>query len=261
LTNDSNPDGDTLTATQLLPPAHGSLTLNEDGSFTYDPDDGFTGTDSFTYGVSDGRATDTAIVTLTVGDPIAPVPGYDSFGTAVNTPLAVGPTELLSNDLSVSGNALSATVIQGPQNGQLQFNPDGSFTYTPHTGFSGVDEFQYAVNDGQTTSAPAVVTIAVGVPANTAPHTMADDLITAGNTPLTISHADLVGNDGDNDLDGLTAYVISQPANGTVVNNNDGTFTYTPNPNFRGNDTFYYTAFDGQADSIPTVVTISVDPL
>ena len=67
-------------------------------------------------------------------------------------------------------------------------------------------------------------------------------------------------NDVDPDAgpDPLTPYVVSDPAHGTLDYNDDGTFTYTPDPGYEGTDTFLYTAYDGQADSTPTTVIITV---
>ena len=67
LANDTDPDGDALTAVLITPPASGALTLNPNGGFTYAPPAGFTGPANFTYAADDGLTTDTAIVTITVG--------------------------------------------------------------------------------------------------------------------------------------------------------------------------------------------------
>jgi hypothetical protein len=69
LNNDNDPDGDPLTAVLESVPDDGSVTLNADGSFTYTPDSGFFGTDTFSYEIDDGQGgTDTAVVTITVNE-------------------------------------------------------------------------------------------------------------------------------------------------------------------------------------------------
>src|SRR5262249_32292279 len=65
-------------------------------------------------------------------------------------------------------------------------------------------------------------------------------------------------NDSDPDLDGLTARLRTSPQHGSLQLNDDGTFTYTPNPAYLGFDSFSYTAFDGAEDSDPAVVTLNV---
>ena len=163
LANDSDPNGDPLSAALVSGPTNGALTLDADGSFTYTPVLDFNGTDSFIYRASDGRGgTATATVTLTgtpVDDPARA--NDDSYATAANTPLTVAAAQgVLANDVDPEGDAFSASLVSGPANGTLTLDPDGSFTYTPGVGFEGQDSFIYAVTGGAT----ATVTIGVGTP-------------------------------------------------------------------------------------------------
>jgi hypothetical protein len=266
LANDTDADGDTLTIFDATLPTNGTFTDGGNGTVIYTPNPGFTGTDTFTYQLTDGQdVSDIATVTITVGDATptdnsAPVPGFDSLATAAGTPITIHDDDLLANDFDAEGDPLTVTITQTPTNGLLVLNPDGTHTYTPAAGFTGVDTFTYAVNDGYTDSAySAVVTINVGTPPNTPPNANTDALFTPADTPRTITQDDLLGNDFDPNADTLIAFVISQPANGTVeYNQQDGTYTYIPNTGFTGTDTFYYTAYDGKADSTPTAVTITV---
>jgi large repetitive protein len=266
LANDTDADGDTLTIFDATLPTNGTFTDGGNGTVIYTPKPGFTGTDTFTYQLTDGQdVSDIATVTITVGDATptdnsAPVPGFDSLATAAGTPITIHDDDLLANDFDAEGDPLTVTITQTPTNGLLVLNPDGTHTYTPAAGFTGVDTFTYAVNDGYTDSAySAVVTINVGTPPNTPPNANTDALFTPADTPRTITQDDLLGNDFDPNADTLIAFVISQPANGTVeYNQQDGTYTYIPNTGFTGTDTFYYTAYDGRADSTPTAVTINV---
>ena len=94
LGNDTDPDGDPLTAILGTGPTNGTLALNADGSFSYTPNAESSGTDSFTYTASDGQGgTDTATVTITVAsvnDP--PVATDDAYPTDEDTPLTVACT-------------------------------------------------------------------------------------------------------------------------------------------------------------------------
>ncbi|MDF0597694.1 cadherin-like domain-containing protein, partial [Psychromarinibacter halotolerans] len=133
LANDTDIDGDTLSSIVATGPSNGTLSLNPDGSFTYDPDADFNGTDSFTYLVDDGNGgTDTATVSLTVNavndDPVAV---DDSYVTDEDTSLVISLPGVLANDTDIDGDTLSSVVATGPSNGTLSLNPDGSFTYTP----------------------------------------------------------------------------------------------------------------------------------
>jgi VCBS repeat-containing protein len=170
LANDSDDDGDPLTAVLVSGAAHGTVTLNPNGSFDYQPEAGFSGDDAFTYQASDGLGlSEVAMVSITM-NPAAnqrPVAVNDHFTTTVDQPLSVPAPGLLGNDSDPDGDSLTAVLFSGPQNGTVALNPDGSFVYTPNAGFQGRDSFIYRTFDGQTNSALAAVTIYV----NAAPPT------------------------------------------------------------------------------------------
>ena len=119
LGNDTDADGNPLSAGSATDPAHGSVTLNANGSFTYTPDANYNGPDSFDYTVSDGQGgTDTATVTITVtavND--APVAGDDTYTTDEDTPLTVAAPGVLGNDTDVESTALTAGSATDPPHG------------------------------------------------------------------------------------------------------------------------------------------------
>ena len=137
LANDSDPDGDPITAVLVSGPAHGTLTLNANGTFSYRPNLGWSGTDTFTYKVTDGTAESSpATVTLTVNpvnDP--PVAAADSYTTAEDTPLSVPAPGVLANDSDEEGATLTPTVVSYPSRGSLTLNADSRRrrTATPST--------------------------------------------------------------------------------------------------------------------------------
>jgi hypothetical protein len=100
----------------------------------------------------------------------------------------------------------------------------------------------------------------VGVPANATPTAGTDQLTTTVGTPLTIGCNELLANDTDTDGPlSLVPWDVSDPFHGILQRNEaDGTFVYTPEQGYVGVDSFYYTAYDMEADSIPTLVTITV---
>ena len=181
------------------------MTLNANGSFTYTPTAGFSGTDSFTYNAKDagGNPSNTATVTLTVTDN-APVANNDAYSTLAETPLTVtAAAGVLANDTDADGDPLTAALVTGPANGTLTLNTDGSFTYTPNAGFRGADSFTYQANDGTLNSAtPATVTLTVN---DNAPVATADSYATDENTTLTVAAAGVLTNDTDADGDPLTS--------------------------------------------------------
>jgi VCBS repeat-containing protein len=166
LVNDSDVDGDALSAVLVSGPANGSLTLNADGSFTYTPDADWNGSDSFTYRAADsgapGLTSNVVTVSITV-DAVndAPVASSNNYTVDADAALTVPAAGVLANDSDVDGDALAAAIVTGPANGTLAFSTDGSFTYTPNAGFSGSDGFTYVVSDGTTTSSIAAVTVEV----------------------------------------------------------------------------------------------------
>ncbi|MBF4193775.1 beta strand repeat-containing protein, partial [Mycolicibacterium phlei] len=261
LANDTDVDGGTLSATLTTEPAHGTVTVNTDGSFTYTPVANYNGTDSFTYTVSDGQggtAVGTVNITvIAVND--APVAVTDNYSVNEDTVLTVpAGTGLLANDTDVDGGALTVIANTNPAHGTLTLNPNGTFTYTPHENYNGADSFTYTVSDGQGGTAVGTVNITVN-PVNDRPVAVNDSFNTDEDTPL---NGNVLTNDIDVDGDTLSATLVMGPNNGTLTLNSNGTFTYTPNANFYGTDTFFYRVNDGTVNGQTAgVVTITVTPV
>ncbi|HEY3322176.1 MAG TPA: Ig-like domain-containing protein [Planctomycetota bacterium] len=262
LSNDTDIDGGALSAIKVTDPAHGTVTLNADGSFTYTPAANYNGPDSFTYKANDGTAdSNIATVNITVNpvnDP--PVANDDSYSTNEDTPLTINAAGVLSNDTDIDGGALSAIKMTDPAHGTVTLNADGSFIYTPAANYNGPDSFTYKVNDGTADSNIATVNITVN-PVNDPPVANDDSYSTNEDTPLTINAAGVLSNDTDIDGGALSAIKVTDPAHGTVALNADGSFTYTPAANYNGPDSFTYKANDTFADSNVATVNITVNPV
>ena len=259
LGNDTDIDGDALTAAVVTGPSHGTLLLNANGSFTYTPAANYNGGDSFTYRANDGTAnSNVATVTITlaaVND--APVANNDSFTTAEDTTAIVVAPGLLSNDTDVEGDPLTAILVSGPTHGTVTLNPNGSLTYTPATNYNGLDSFTYKANDGTADSNIATVTITV-TPVNDPPIAVNDSYSTNEDTTLTVAAPGVLANDVDVDGDALTVSVVSSPSHGTLTLNTNGSVSYSPAANYNGPDSFTYKARDGVADSNVATVSITV---
>jgi VCBS repeat-containing protein len=263
LQNDTDPNSDNLSVTLVSGPSNGSLTLNSDGSFDYTPNANFNGQDSFTYEASDGNGgTDQATVTITVHSVNDPVSASDdAYSTDQGQTLSVNAPGVLQNDSDPDGDNLTVSqVLSNPSNGTVTLNSDGSFDYTPNGGFSGQDSFTYEVSDGNGSTAPATVTITVNN-VNDAPTAQNDTYTTDEDQPLTVNAPGILQNDSDPDSDTLTATLESGPSNGSLTLNGDGSFNYTPDTNFNGQDTFTYKAADGNGGMDQAVVTITVNPV
>ena len=235
-----NNTGGTLTNVQVSLPAVGNTTL-DGASLTLTPlarDDGPTSTS---------------------------VPG-DNFHTAFNTALNVAAgtaQDLLKNDFLGAPAAVIARFGGGTLGGavddhnagstvnsaghSLTVNADGSFSYTPASGFTGLFTFQYRLANG-VGSSTASVTVAVGVRPDAAP----ESFVVTGNTLLDTSLVpqSVLGNDTG---DALAITDNTSPASGTISLNSNGNFTYNPNAGFTGSDSFTYTIANGFGPKIATV--------
>ncbi len=247
------------------------LTADAAGSLTFvpDPADLTPAHDVLLYGVPQGE--DSSIVardriafvpaTIDVtgmNENTAPVAVDDAYATDENITLVIDAPGVLTNDTDAEEDPLTAKLIAEPDNGTLELGDDGSFTYTPDSGFSGVDTFTYVANDGLADSNLATVTITVNA-VNNAPIAVDDVYAAAVNTTLNVDAANgVLSNDIDQDGDALTAELVTGPANGTLDLASDGSFVYVPSADFVGADTFTYHASDGTDISEPATVTIDV---
>jgi len=238
-------DGDELTFEMVAGPALGTLVFHADGAFTYtaarQPTAGFVDTDYFTFRAYDGSAwSDPAEITITI-TPVndAPVAVDDEGSTSRNRAVTI---DALVNDSDPDGDPIHVASVTQPANGSAVVNPDGTVTYTPQAGWSGIDPFTYTVSDDS--GATVVATVTVTVQDNTAPSaTPGAFTVTEGAT-----HTGAVtGTDADGDA--LTFEVVTGPALGALVFQANGSFIYTaarqPTAGFVDTDYFTFRAFDG----------------
>lgn len=248
----SDADGDLLTFTLTTAPANGQVTIDANGNYTYTPNPNYNGSDSFAITVSDGNG-GTIIVNIPVTvTPVndAPVATSPAVSTAEDNPLSGKITVT-----DVDGDQTVISVTTQPINGTVIVNPDGTYIYTPNPDFNGIDSFTVTISDGNggttTLTIPITVTLVNDVPVISSPA-----ISTAEDTPktglITVS---------DPDGDPLTITVITQPAHGTVVVNQDGTYTYTPALNYNGPDRFTVTVSDGNGGTKTLTIPITVTPV
>jgi hypothetical protein len=151
--NDSDPDNDVLTITNVTEGSDGAVSYAGE-IVTYTPHSDFNGTDSFEYTVSDGDLADTATVVVTV-NPVndAPTAVNDSGATDQDTAVTV---DVLSNDNDPEGDPLTVASVTTPSYGGVSINVDGTVTYSPNGIFTGVDYFDYTASDGILTDTATV---------------------------------------------------------------------------------------------------------
>ncbi len=255
LDNDSDVEGDVITAVLDTDVAHGSLALQSDGSFSYTPQAGYVGADSFAYHANDGLVDSSVVnVTLTVENAV-PTAAADTYTTSQMVLLTVDTISVLDNDTDAGGDSLTAVLDTSVAHGQLNFNNDGTFSYTPDAGFKGTDSFNYHATDGLDDSNSVTVSLVVE---NIAPTANGDIYTTGSGQVLNIAAPGVLINDTDAGGDALTAVLDTDVAHGSLAFNADGSFSYTPDLGFNGEDTFTYHANDGTADTPTVIVTIQV---
>ncbi|MCF8459258.1 MAG: tandem-95 repeat protein [Flavobacteriales bacterium] len=266
--NDGDPDGDPLTVntTPASGPANGSVVLSPNGDYTYTPNPGFNGTDVFVYSVCDNGSPalcDEATVTIVVLPPFEPgndppFAGDDAALTPQGTPVG---GDLLANDFDPNGDniTINTTPVVGVSNGTLTINPDGTYDYTPNPTFIGTDQFVYRICDDGTPVLCATATCVITVYPDNNPPVATDDMnSTLVNVPVS---GNVTTNDWDPDGDNLTVTTtpLIGPSHGSVILNPNGSYTYTPNPGFNGEDSFTYVTCDDGVPSLCDTAEVSIE--
>ena len=272
----SDVDGDSLTFAKGTDPAHGTVTVDAQGNWTYTPAKDYNGADSFTITVSDGKG-GTATATVDIGvNPVNDPPKFDT-PTAGNGDPETGHYQATTDeDKPVSGKVTasdvdgdSLTFAKGtdPTHGTVTVDAQGNWTYTPAKDYNGADSFTITVSDGKGGTATATVDIGVN-PVNDPPKF---DTPTAGNgDPVTGHYSATTDEDkpvsgkvtaSDVDGDSLTFAKGTDPAHGTVTVDAQGNWTYTPAKDYNGADSFTITVSDGKGGTATATVDIGVNPV
>ncbi|MCO8272675.1 Ig-like domain-containing protein [Actinoplanes sp. TRM 88003] len=247
LANDTDANGDTRTIQSVGPPDHGTATITG-GQIVYQAPAGFSGDATFTYVVTDGADTDTATVVVTVGN-ATPTAADQSVHTAYDTAVRI---DALTGANDPNGDTLTVFGFTTPAHGSVAKNADGTLTYTPVTGWSGTDTFDFTIDDGRGGTDTKKITVVV---TNGAPVARPDSVTVPGGTVATI---DVLANDNDPNNDPLTVTIDAAPAHGTATVGTDGKVTYTPAAGYLGADSFHYTVTDGRGGQAGATVTVGV---
>ncbi|MDB5340240.1 MAG: thrombospondin, partial [Planctomycetaceae bacterium] len=241
--------------TLTTPATGGVAVVNPNGTYTYTPNANFNGADSFTYTITDtdgSTSTATVAVTVTAVDDV-PVAVADTLSVAEDSGTTSG--NLATNDIP-SGDGGNVWSLTTPAiNGVAVVNANGTYTYTPNANYNGADSFSYTITDADGDTSTAIVAITVA---------LVDDVPVAVNDTLTVAEDSglTTGNLATNDTpsgDGGNVWTLTTiAANGVAVVNPNGTYSYTPNANFHGSDSFSYTVTDIDGDTSIATVAITV---
>jgi hypothetical protein len=255
LSNDTDPDGDTLTVTAVQNTANTHGVVSVTGTtVTYTPAANYFGPADFTYTVSDGNGgNELGTVNITV-TPVqdAPVAVNDAKMTAEDTALVFPASDLSSNDTDADGDTLTVTAVNNTAstNGTVAL-AGGNVTYTPAANFNGAASFTYTVDDGHGNTATGTVNVTV---------TPVDDPAVAVDDTATVAEAtannviNVLANDTDVDSGTNTVASVTQPAHGTAAIGGGGAnVTYTPAASYCNEhpndppDSFTYTLSPGNS--------------
>ncbi|MEQ8319104.1 MAG: cadherin-like domain-containing protein, partial [Rhodospirillales bacterium] len=164
--NDTDVDGDALTVTSVSAGTGGVPVFDPDtAEVIFTPSDGFTGTATFSYTVSDGNGlTDTATATVSVAANATPDAAPDTAWTTVNAAILIGATDLLADDVDPDGDVISLTAVGNATGGTVSLDGNGDVVFTPDAGFTGQASFDYTIDDGKGATDTATVTVDVTTP-------------------------------------------------------------------------------------------------
>ncbi|MGE7825096.1 Ig-like domain-containing protein [Paenibacillus sp. NPDC093718] len=243
-------NGDSLTFTKGTDPGNGTVTVNPDGTWTYTPDPDFVGEDTFTVIVSDGKGgTSTSTVKVNVNEPPNQPPVTENYDVTTEKDASVTGSVYGTDP---DGDTLTYAIESNPKHGSVIVNPDGTWEYVPDPGYVGPDIFTVTVSDGKGGVTTSTVTVNVTDKPNKPPIASDENVTTEKDTSVT---GDVYGTDPDGDP--LTYIPGKQPGNGTVIVKPDGSWIYTPDPGFVGEDRFTVIVDDGKGGK--TEVEIIVD--
>ncbi|WP_411978678.1 tandem-95 repeat protein [Vibrio sp. Vb2131] len=262
LTGATDVEGDNLTVEGVTyTGADGVLTDNGDGTYSFAPNENFNGDVNFTFDVSDGTDTVTANIDVSVtpeNDP--PVAGSTSYTVHEDNSITISDEQLLANSSDIEGDVSIDSVSYSGNDGVLEINGDGTYTFSPNENFNGEVSLDVVVvdEDGATDSTTAGITVLeVNDPpiAGTTSYTIDEDEV------ITISAEQLLANSSDIEGEVALDSVSYSGSEGIFTDNGDGTFSFAPNQNFNGEVNLDVVVVDEDGATASTTANIDVLPI
>ncbi len=261
LTNDTDPENDPLTLTAAVGNAAQGTATVVGQNVSFQPAAGFEGSATIRYTITDGQgnAAEGTLIVEVLSPNLPPIARDDVAKAASGTPSIF---TVLSNDLDPEGGVLQLTGVTpvNPAAGTAVANPDGTITFTPAAGFTGVADLVYTITDPAGATAQATLSVTVSATlTNTAPVTKNDTATTQPGQPVTVLP---LTNDTDPEGDVLTVTGVTvDPAQGTVTVDPAGKLIFTPAPGFTGIVTITYTVIDPSGAEGTGTITVLVNNL
>ncbi|MDW1999594.1 tandem-95 repeat protein [Vibrio sp. 2304] len=262
LTGATDVEGDNLTVEGVTyTGADGVLTDNGDGTYSFAPNENFNGDVNFTFDVSDGTDTVTANIDVTVtpeNDP--PVAGSTSYTVHEDNSITISDEQLLANSSDIEGDVAISSVSYSGNDGVLEINGDGTYTFSPNENFTGDVSLDVVVvdEDGAVDTTTAGITVLeVNDPpiAGTTSYTIDEDEV------ITISAEQLLANSSDIEGEVALDSVSYSGSEGIFTDNGDGTFSFAPNQNFNGEVNLDVVVVDEDGATASTTANIDVLPI
>ncbi len=261
LANDTDPEGDPLTIIEVNQSIAGNAELLDNGQIQFTPSDDFITTQigGFTYTISDGNDTSTAVVSLNYKN-LPPNAVGDNFDIATDATALITVESLLSNDTDPQNESLTLIEVDQAVNGSVELLDTDHIQFTPSDDFivKGSGSFSYTIADTLNNQSTAIVTLTA---INNPPTANDDELTVTDITPIQLNAADLLTNDTDFEQDSLNIIKVSNAMNGEVVLNADQTITFTSNATFEqaGIASFVYVITDDIGGEAMATATFILD--
>ncbi|MEZ8690705.1 cadherin-like domain-containing protein, partial [Vibrio splendidus] len=262
LANSSDVEGDVSVSTVTYGGSDGVFTTNDDGTYTFAPNENFNGDVSLDFIVTDGKEPVDANINVTVtevNDP--PVAGSTSYSVNEDEVINFTEAQLLAQSSDVEGDVSLDSVTYTGTGGILTANDDGTYSFAPNENFNGDAELSFSVTTG-TESVDAKITVEVDA-VNDAPVAGATSYSVNEDEVITFSEAQLLAQSSDVDA-GDTVSLSSVSYTGTdgiLTDNQDGTYDFAPNANFNGGVSLTVVVADEDGEMASTTASIDVAPV
>ncbi|TKF25538.1 tandem-95 repeat protein, partial [Vibrio kanaloae] len=258
----SDIDGDELSIENVLyTGADGVLSDNGDGTYSFAPNENFNGDVQFSFDVSDGTDSTSAVIDVSVtpeNDP--PVAGSTSYTVQEDGQITISDEQLLANSSDVEGDVSLSGVSYSGDEGSFVDNGNGTYTFTPNENFDGDISLDVVVvdEDGATATTTAGIDV---IAVNDGPETSGIQAEVDEDNSITITQEQLLANATDIEGDDLTASNLqTNDPDAIIVANDDGSFTITHTENFNGELDFTYSISDGE-NEVLTTLDLTVNPV